>query len=100
MVEFLFSTTWFIPIYGVIGAILTLPWSLGIIRRTGPRPAAYLNIFMTLLSFVHGSIALAAVWSQGNIHLVWPWLQVADLNLTLTIDLSPVSLGALEMVTG
>jgi len=100
MVDFLFATTWLIPIYGVMGAILTLPWSLGIIRRTGPRPAAYLNILMTLLSFVHGSIALAAVWHQGNVHLVWPWLQVADLNLTLTIDLSPVSLGALEMVAG
>ena len=40
MNEFLFSTTWWIPFYSLLGAILTLPWAMGIIRRTGPRPAA------------------------------------------------------------
>ncbi|NEO26612.1 MAG: NAD(P)H-quinone oxidoreductase subunit F, partial [Kamptonema sp. SIO4C4] len=100
MTDFLLQTSWLAPLYGLIGAILTLPWSIGIIRRTGPRPAAYLNLLMTLLAFIHGSIAFQTIWGQEPQQLVWNWLQAADLDLTLTIDLSPLSLGALEVVAG
>ena len=100
MTDFLLKTTWIIPLYGLLGAILTLPWSLGIIRRTGPRPAAYINLLMTLVAFVHGSVAFRAVWQQPTQQLVFHWLEVADLDLSLAVELSPVSLGALELVTG
>ena len=100
MAEFLLKTIWVAPFYGFLGAILTLPWSLGIIRRTGPRPAAYINILMTLIGFVHGTIAFNQVWGVPTQKLVFHWLQVADLDLTLVVELSPVSLGALELVTG
>ncbi|VEP18122.1 NAD(P)H dehydrogenase, subunit NdhF3 family [Hyella patelloides LEGE 07179] len=100
MAEFLLNTVWLIPVYGFLGAILTLPWSLGLIRRTGPKPAAYINILMTLVAFVHGSIVFNSIWTQQTQKLVFDWLQVADLKLTLAIELSPVSLGALELVTG
>ncbi len=34
MDEFLFSTSWALPLYGLVGALLTLPWSVGLIKRT------------------------------------------------------------------
>ncbi len=98
MREFLLQTSWFIPFYGLIGSVLTLPWSLGIICRTGPRPAAYVNLLMTVIGLVHGSYALSTIWQRESQRLVWHWLSVADLNLSLSIELSPISLGALEVI--
>ncbi|WP_199247696.1 NAD(P)H-quinone oxidoreductase subunit F [[Phormidium] sp. ETS-05] len=100
MRDFLLDSCWFIPLYGLIGAVLTLPWSVGIITKTGPRPAAYFNLFMTVLAFVHGSVAFIHTWNQAPQQLILPWLQVADLNLPLEIEISQVSLGAMELVTG
>lgn len=100
MAQFLLQTSWLIPVYGLLGAILTVPWSVGLIRRTGQRPAAYLNLIMTFLSFVHGSIAFTQIWDMVPQHLEFDWLTVADLNLSLALDISPISLGAIELVTG
>ncbi|MEB3310464.1 MAG: NAD(P)H-quinone oxidoreductase subunit F [Snowella sp.] len=100
MTNFLLQNSWFIPFYGLIGSFVTLPWSLGLIRRTGSRPAAYLNILMTLLAVIHGSIAFVSIWQGQSQQLVFDWLKVADLDLSLSIELSPVSLGALEVITG
>jgi NAD(P)H-quinone oxidoreductase subunit 5 len=101
MNDFLLQTAWFIPFYGLIGAILTIPWFTGIVRRTGPRPAAYFNLLMTLVAFIHGSIAFFKTWAQEQPQqLVLPWFQVADLDLTLTLEISSVSMGAMELVTG
>ena len=100
MADFLLKTTWIVPLYGLLGAILTLPWSLGIIRRTGPRPGAYINLLMSFFAFIHGSVVFTLLWRGQTRQLVFHWLQVADLDLTLAIELSPVSLGALELVTG
>lgn len=100
MNEFLVNTCWFIPIYGLIGALFSIPWAIGIIRKTGSRPAAYFNILMTILAFLHGSIAFIQTWNIAPRQLVLSWLQVADLNLSLAIEISPVSLGAMELVTG
>ncbi len=100
MTDFLLENSWIIPIYSLVGALLTLPWSLGIIRKTGPRPAAYLNILMTLVAFVHGSIIFNLIWTRPAQQFVFHWLQVADLDLVLSMELSPVSFGAMELVTG
>lgn len=94
------ETCWIVPFYGLMGAILTLPWSSGIIRRTGPRPAAYFNILLTLLAFIHGSVAFIGSWGQPVRQLSWQWLGVADLNLSLVVGISSVSIGALELVSG
>lgn len=94
------QTAGFVPIYGLIGAIVTLPWSSGVIRRTGPRPAAYLNLLMTLLAFLHGSIAYFQTWGREPQQIVFSWLTAADLDLSLALELSQVSLGAMELVTG
>lgn len=65
MNDFIQTACW-IPFYGLMGAILTLPWSAGIVRRTGPRPAGYFNLLMTILAYVHGLIVFSAVWNQGD----------------------------------
>jgi NAD(P)H-quinone oxidoreductase subunit 5 len=99
MNELIVNTCWFIPVYGLIGAAFSVPWAIGIIRKTGSRPAAYFNILMTLLAFLHGAIAFVQASNTSPIQLVLPWLQVADLNLSLAIEISPVSLGAMQLVT-
>ncbi|XGV96486.1 MAG: NAD(P)H-quinone oxidoreductase subunit F [Leptolyngbya sp. BL-A-14] len=100
MIQFLLQTSWWIPCYGLIGAILTLPWSTGIVRQTGPRPAAYFNLFMTVLSFLHGAIVFRATWNQPPQAIVFQWFHAADFDLTFVLDISAVSVGAMELVTG
>ena len=100
MVKFLLQTSWLVPGYSFMGAALTLPWCMGLIRRTGPRPAAYFNLVMTLLAFVHGTIAFPAALNHPPQQVLFHWLTVADLDLTLTFNISPVSIGAMELVTG
>ena len=91
---------WLIPVYGFAGMLLSLPWAAGWIRRNGPRPAAYLNLLVTLLAFVHGSMALVWVWGHGPYDLSLSWLHVLDLQFDWDFRLSRFNLGALELVTG
>lgn len=100
MSNLLVETSWVIPFYGLVGGIATLPWSTGIIRKTGPRPAAYLNLLMTFWSFIHVSLAFSAIWGKTAQQLSFTWLEVADLKLSLGVEISPVSLGAMELVSG
>ncbi|MBW4582784.1 MAG: NAD(P)H-quinone oxidoreductase subunit F [Tildeniella nuda ZEHNDER 1965/U140] len=99
MTQFLLQSSWWIPCYGLIGAILTLPWSIGIVRRTGPRPAAYFNLLMTVVAFVHGTVLFRSTWNQPPQALVFHWLHTVDLDLTFVLDISAVSVGAMEVVT-
>jgi len=98
--QLLIQTSWWVPCYGLIGAVLTLPWAVGAVRRTGPRPAAYFNLFMTLLSLAHSCLLLNAVWDRPPVQLVLTWLKVADLDLSIAIDISSVSSGAAVLVGG
>lgn len=100
MQEFLLEASWWIPIYGLIGAVLTLPWSTGFVRQTGPRPAAYFNILMTIVALVHGAIAFQVSLQLDPDPLLLHWFKAADLDLSFAIDISPISLGASELVTG
>ncbi|AFZ45641.1 NAD(P)H dehydrogenase, subunit NdhF3 family [Halothece sp. PCC 7418] len=100
MDDLLVQGTVLIPFYGLIGAVLTLPWSMRLIRRTGPRPAAYINLLMSLIAFIHGSVVFVLTWEKPPQEFIFHWLEVADLDLTLAIEISPVSIGALELVTG
>ena len=99
MTEFLLQTCWWVPLYGLIGAILTLPWSTGTVRTTGPRPAAYFNLLMSVLAFIHGSVIFTATWDRAPQHLLLHWVQAADLDLSFAIEISTTSVGAMELVT-
>lgn len=100
MPEFFLQTSWWIPCYGLLGALLSMPWSLGIIRRTGSRPAAYLNILMTVIALIHGAIAFQFSLHTEPQPMVMHWFHAADLDLSFAIDVSPISLGAAEVVAG
>ncbi len=91
--------SWLIPLYGFSGMLLSLPWATGWIRRNGPRPAAYLNLLVTLLAVLHGSLVLRAVLALGPQHLDIGWFAAADLDLRIGFDLSLTNLAALELVT-
>lgn len=99
MHQFLIETSWLIPAYGLLGAILSLPWSTGLIRNTGQRPAVYLNILTTLLACIHGLMVFNAVWDQLPQRLVLPWFHVADFDLTFYINLDSISVGAMGVIT-
>ncbi|WP_254988204.1 MULTISPECIES: NAD(P)H-quinone oxidoreductase subunit F [Synechococcales] len=90
---------WMLPLYGFSGMVLSLPWAAGWFKRNGPRPAAYLNLLVTLLAVGHSSVILKQVWTLGPQHFEFPWFQAADLNLRIGFDLSLTNLAALELVT-
>jgi NAD(P)H-quinone oxidoreductase subunit 5 len=90
---------WLIPLYGFAGMLLSLPWASGWIKRNGPRPAAYLNLLVTLAAVLHGSLILLEVLNLGPQLVDIPWFQVADLDLRIGFDLSLTNLAALELVT-
>jgi len=100
MHDVLLQSSWWIPCYGLIGAVITLPWAISFVRRTGPRPAAYLNLLLTLIALMHGVIVFRETLGHGSYPLVIHWLQIADLDLSLTLDIRPVSMGAANLVTG
>ncbi len=100
MTQILLQTVWLIPCYALLGALVSIWWSPALIRRTGPRPAGYLNALMTLLAFAHGLAVLPALWGQAPLRLFVPWLQVAGLDLTIPLEISAVTVGATVLVTG
>lgn len=100
MIQFLIHVSWLVPLYGLLGAIFALPWSVGWIRRTGPRPAVYLNILMTALALIHGLLVFVGIWNQGSQEITLHWLSAVDLDLVLTFDISVLNLGAAELIAG
>ncbi|NJR23432.1 MAG: NAD(P)H-quinone oxidoreductase subunit F [Richelia sp. CSU_2_1] len=100
MAQILLQTVWFIPCYPLIGGILSLLWLPAITRRTGPRPAGYVNAILTFLAFAHGAIALTAIWNQPAQQQFIPWLKVAGLDLTVPVEISAVTVGATVLITG
>jgi NAD(P)H-quinone oxidoreductase subunit 5 len=100
MPQYWIETVWLVPCYSLLGALLTIPWSPGILSRTGPRPAGYINLLMTFFSFIHSVIALTRIWGHPAQQVSLPWLQVANLDLTLPLELSALSIGAMALVTG
>ncbi|PLZ99491.1 NAD(P)H-quinone oxidoreductase subunit F [Fischerella thermalis CCMEE 5268] len=100
MAQFLLETVWLVPLYALIGGLLAVPWSPGIIRRTGPRPAGYVNLIMTFLAFVHSALAFPATWNQPAYQVFIPWLSTAGLNLTIDLEISSISVGAMIVVCG
>ncbi len=92
-------TSWLIPCYPMLGAALSIFWSPALIRLSGPRPVGYLNLLTTVFALIHSAVALVAVWGQPAQFLQIPWLQIADLNLTLPLELSALTLGASLAIT-
>jgi NAD(P)H-quinone oxidoreductase subunit 5 len=94
------QTIWLVPLYALIGAVLAIPWSPGIIRNTGPRPSGYFNILMTFIALIHSLLALREVWDKPVSYLSFQWLQAADLNISFDLEISVITISALVLVTG
>ncbi|MEA5571583.1 NAD(P)H-quinone oxidoreductase subunit F [Calothrix sp. UHCC 0171] len=100
MNQFLFLTSGWIPIYGLVGALFTLPWAVGLIRRTGPRPAAYFNLLTTIIGFVHSLLVFKDIWNRDQQNPVITWFSAAGFDLSVALEISPVSIGATVLITG
>lgn len=100
MTQFFAETAWLIPCYPLFGMALTLLWSPGIVRRTGPRPAGYVNLFTTVITLLHGLFAFPAVWQHAPLYIDALWLDVAGLKLSLPIEISAITIGATILVAG
>jgi NAD(P)H-quinone oxidoreductase subunit 5 len=100
MTQFFAQTAYFVPLYPLIGMLLSILWFPSIIRTTGPRPCGYINAFMTFLAVLHSALALPAVIDHPPLQLSFPWLEVAGLNLTLPLEISSVTVGAMIVVAG
>jgi NAD(P)H-quinone oxidoreductase subunit 5 len=100
MLDAFSQSIWLVPCYALVGAILAIPWSPGIIHQTGPRPSGYINLLMTLIAFVHSLCALLAIWQQPIQNLSFNWLQATSLNISLDLQVSVVNIGALLVITG
>ena len=100
MSEIFNQSIWLVPIYAIVGAVLAIPWSPGIIRNSGPRPAGYINIIMTSIALVHSILALGEIWQQPIQYISFQWLQAAGLNISFDIEISTVNISALILITG
>ncbi|MFS8821743.1 NAD(P)H-quinone oxidoreductase subunit F [Synechococcus sp. W60.2] len=94
------ESAWCLPFYGWVGTALALPWAAGWIKRSGPRPAAYLNILLTFAALAHSFWLLRQVWGRDPQLLNYLWFRVADLDLSLALEVSPLTLGAVVWVSG
>ena len=100
MDQLLLQSIWLVPCYAFAGAVLSVLWFPSVTRLTGPRPAGYINLLMTLIAFLHGLLALPATWNQTAQSLSFSWLNVANLDLTLPLDISSLTIGATVLITG
>ncbi|QUS61462.1 NAD(P)H-quinone oxidoreductase subunit F [Synechocystis sp. PCC 7339] len=100
MLESLSRIIWLVPCYALLGALLAVPWSPGLTRQTGPRPAGYISTLMTFTAFLHSLLVLIYIWQQPAIDLSFPWLQAADLEISFDLKISTVNIAALVVITG
>ncbi len=97
--DFWAQSSWLIPCYPLIGAVLAVCWSPALVRRTGPRPVAYISLLTTLAALFHSGFAMVASWGQPELFIQLQWLDVAGFQLTFPLVLSTVTLGASTLIT-
>ncbi|MEO0970181.1 MAG: NAD(P)H-quinone oxidoreductase subunit F [Cyanobacteria bacterium J06639_18] len=100
MADLLLESVWLVPCYALIGGLLSIPWSPGILRRTGPRPSGYVNLIATFLAFVHSALTIPLAWNQPPYELSIPWLNTAGLNLSIDLEISAISVTAMAVIAG
>lgn len=91
------DSIWLIPCYSLVGAALSIIWFPSITSKTGPRPAGYINIFMTFCSVVHATVALSTI--EQPYFLSFSWLKVAGLDFTFDLQVSQLNLAAIALIT-
>lgn len=94
------NTVAWVPVYTLLSGLSGILWSPGVLRRTGPRPAGYINLCAAVIGFIHSLSAWFAIWGQPAQEANLTWLSVADLQLILPLDYSSQSLGVISVITG
>jgi NAD(P)H-quinone oxidoreductase subunit 5 len=94
-----FETAWLIPLYPMLGGLLSFLWSPGLISRTGPRPAGYLNLVMNFLAFAHGLVAWAGCAGR-SLSFSWTWLSTAGLTIQFDATIDRTVLIAMTIICG
>ncbi len=94
-----FETAWLIPLYPLLGGLLSLLWTPGLISRTGPRPAGYVNLLMNLLAFGHGLLAWIGCGGR-SLTFSWTWLSTAGLKIPFDATIDRAALIAMTMICG
>jgi len=99
MTSLFLQSTWAIPLYGIGGALFSLPWAMGLMRRTGQRPAVYFNILVMAIAFAHCVLALVSLQGLPPYAFAVDWLKVADLEIAVRFEASVISLGAAALTS-
>jgi NAD(P)H-quinone oxidoreductase subunit 5 len=99
MHELILTNVWLILCYPIVGVILASPWSLGWTGQLGTRPAGYLNILMAGIAFIHALWALVIGWNLPVQEISYGWLHSNTLDINFPIEISPITLTALAVVT-
>ena len=94
------DSIYWIPIYTLLIGMASIFWSPAGFRKTGPRPAGYLNIAAAGVGFLHSLLALVAIWGGPVQEVSVTWLTVADLQLILPLEYSSQTIGAIATITG
>lgn len=55
---------------------------------------------MAFVAFLHSVIALYQIWEKPAQEFRFTWLEVAQLNISFDIQISSMSVGALDLITG
>lgn len=98
MISFFAQSIWAIPLYGLMGALFSLPWAIGLVRSSGQRPVAYFNIGATALALLHCLAALQGSRGMPLRQFSYDWLWVADLDIAIQFEASTISLGAAALI--
>ena len=103
------GTVWLVPIYPLVGSAFSLLWSPGLIKRSGPRPAGYINLLMVAIAFGHSLLALvslhnnsaagaSAIYAPPSFN--WTWIDTAGLRIGFDGLVTEPALIAMAVITG
>ena len=87
MLNSLYQTVWLVPCYSLLGIILVIPWSPGLIRNLGPRPSGYISILLTSVAFLHSLLVLPIALQNTPNYISFNWLEAANLNISFDLML-------------
>jgi NAD(P)H-quinone oxidoreductase subunit 5 len=103
------GTAWLVPLYPLVGSAFSLLWSPGLIKRSGPRPAGYINLLMVAVAFAHSLLALLSLHNNSAAGASaiyapptfgWTWINTAGLRIGFDGLVSEPALIAMTVITG
>ncbi|MBU6251095.1 MAG: NAD(P)H-quinone oxidoreductase subunit F [Cyanobacteria bacterium REEB417] len=103
------GSVWLVPLYPLVGSAFSLLWSPGLIKRSGPRPAGYINLLMVSLSCAHSLLALISLHNNSAAGasaiyapptFAWTWINTAGLRVGFDGLISEPALIAMTVITG